>query len=302
MNKIKIIFAFGICLVLVGCNLSKQVQSKFNKSKSQSSIINGVKVQPTEAIAASVVGIYDSKEGFTCTGSLLANNVVLTAAHCISSAPSQIKIVFNTRLIATVDSKNALIQQKFMRTATDIKVHPEWNEKENEIKNIDWHDLALIKFAGDIPEGFKPATFLDDSSALVRGAVVTLAGYGVNNVDAVDINPKHYKNIGQAIANGEVVCDDSNKHCFKLDFQGNDELYQTQAPISVLTETEVRLNETLHGTCEGDSGGPAYLVKDGKYYLFGITSRGTFTCDSEGVYTNALVYKDWIQQTALQLK
>jgi secreted trypsin-like serine protease len=67
-------------------------------------------------------------------------------------------------------------------------------------------------------------------------------------------------------------------------------------------KTELMLDERKAGTCSGDSGGPAYIEKDGQFYLFGITSRGTYFCDDSGVYTNALSYTKWIQDTMGSLK
>lgn len=291
-------------VLLAACGSKNNKPNQLIESKNSSAIIGGTKVKDGAEVGSSIVGIYDTIGQFTCTGSLLTDNVVLTAAHCIENGGKGIKIVFGVQLIATVMAREVDIQNNFVRRATSAIVHPGYNEKENEIKNTDWNDLALIKFAGSVPEGFKPATFLTDSSILKKGQMVKLAGYGVTNVDVQPINAKKYKNIDAAIDSGEVVCDDDKKtHCYKMDFQGDDELYETMAPIESLSVSEIHLDESLgHGTCEGDSGGPAYIEKDGVNYLFGITSRGTFSCDSSGVYTNALVFKQWIEENSKKLK
>jgi secreted trypsin-like serine protease len=49
------------------------------------------------------------------------------------------------------------------------------------------------------------------------------------------------------------------------------------------------------GACNGDSGGPAYILVNGQLQLFGITSRGNVTCDVFAVYTNILAHQKFIE-------
>lgn len=292
-------------IVLASCGVSlKDKKDQDFKSKEQSQIINGTKVAEGSEIAKSIVGIYDSENQFTCTGTLLENNVVLTAAHCIEAKANKIRIVFNNELMATVNAREVDILAEFIRRGTSLIVNPGYSEAKTETQNTDWNDLALIKFSGTVPEGFKPATFLTDETLLKKGAFVKLAGYGVTAVETEEVNGKKMKNIDRAIASGEVLCEDEEKYegCFRIHYQGEDDLHETSAPIAGVALTEVRLDETDHGTCVGDSGGPAYIEKDGVNYFFGITSRGSASCNGTGVYTNAVKFKTWIDDEAKKLK
>ena len=72
-------------------------------------------------------------------------------------------------------------------------------------------------------------------------------------------------------------------------------------------KTEVEMNQTQgKGACHGDSGGPAFVVSGGQYYLFGVTSRGPSNqpdnCASAGIYTNILAHLDFIQSASEQLR
>ncbi|XP_014772000.1 serine protease 30 [Octopus bimaculoides] len=54
-----------------------------------------------------------------------------------------------------------------------------------------------------------------------------------------------------------------------------------------------------NGACNGDSGGPLVCVRNGYYYLVGITSWGVSGCRTSGypsVYTRVAFYSDWIHQ------
>merc|ERR1711976_973318 len=52
-------------------------------------------------------------------------------------------------------------------------------------------------------------------------------------------------------------------------------------------------------SCVGDSGGPMFTVKNGKYYQHGIVSYGPEKCGVSfpGVYTQISNYIDWIEET-----
>jgi secreted trypsin-like serine protease len=256
--------------------------------------VNGTEVHENDAIIASIVSVYDLKNGGLCTGSLIAPGIVLTAAHCITSKASDLRVIFGTNVDEWLNAREPDVKAEHVRSVSQTKVHPDWNFEKNQEKETDWNDIALVKFKGDIPEGFKPATILQDSSVLVRGTEVTFAGYGVSLVETPEVDPKKVKNLEEAIENGDVYCDEPRKICFMADYSGEGLLRMAKAPISSVQETEVRLNEKLAGTCGGDSGGPAYIEKDGVYYLFGITSRGSPLCNSTGVYTNALSFASWL--------
>ena len=259
-------------------------------------IMNGQKVHAGESIAASIVGIYNVRRQYICTGSLIAPNVILTAAHCTEGKAANIEIIFSLDIKEIISTHNPDIKAQYTRTATDYEVHPTWNPDDTK-KYEDTGDIALIKFAGTLPAGYQPATFLTDSSELQVGAMVTLAGFGVNTVENVLVDPEIYGDVDSAIENDLIYCDKTKKKCMETTTSGEGPLRFTHAPIASIQKTELTLNEKKAGTCVGDSGGPAYIEKEGHYFLFGITSRGTKFCEDDGVYTNALSYEKWIRET-----
>ncbi|WP_081110990.1 S1 family peptidase [Bdellovibrio bacteriovorus] len=286
-------------IALVSCTPKSQPGVELKKD---AAIMGGSMVAENAAIASGIVGIYDTQDNSICTGSLISENLVLTAAHCATSKPSKLKIVFGVDIDATMSIREPDVQQELTRTVSAIQVHSSYKPEEQEEKETDWGDIAILKFPGKLPAGYKPVALLQDDSILKKGFVVTLAGYGVSHIDLEPIDARKVRDIEEAIEYGEVICDDNLKNCLKVDMSGDGELRQTTAPVSFLTETEVFLDESKgRGTCSGDSGGPAYVQKNGQYFLFGITSRGSQLCDSVGVYTNTVYYNNWIRETALKL-
>lgn len=268
--------------------------------KKDAAVINGTDVKESDAILSSIVSVYNVEANSICTGSLIAPDIVLTAAHCVvGEKKSDMRIIFGTNVDEWLGAREQDVVAEHIHTVSDMKAHQDYSSNPPPEKITDQSDIALIKFRGALPAGYKPATFLSDKSLLKRGAMVTVAGYGVNHVELEEMNPKKWnpQKLAEAIEYGEVICDDNYKTCHEVVMTGDGKLRQGKAPISSIQETEVRLNETEAGTCSGDSGGPAYIEKDGVYYLFGITSRGSGLCDAYGVYTNAVEFSTWIQDT-----
>lgn len=277
---------------IVGCSSENEsIQSVQNLD--QNSVIGGAEVAKADAIARFTVGIYDQKNNFICTGSLISENKVLTAAHCIEAVATQVFIVFDLNFKA-VDSKNMNV----LRQAKALYVHPGYNDKQDDsdATTMDTNDIAVIEFEGSLPEGYKPIEFLKDQKILKRGTEVHVAGFGANEVTEEEVT-KRDRQFRKELANGDVYCSDEKlTYCFRIDFLGSETLRTGAVQIQGFSEKEIRLSEAKgQGTCVGDSGGPLFYISENDYLLVGVTSRGSVTCDGPAIYTNALEYLDWIQ-------
>ncbi|ASD62905.1 serine protease [Bdellovibrio bacteriovorus] len=290
-----------VAIVLASCGLSNRPQVN---TKDSAGIMGGTLVAENAKIASGIVGIMDLQSNSICTGSIIAENYILTAAHCvIGLKPSKLRLIFGLDVDELMGAREQDIVQMYTRSVSDYKIHSSYNEVDQEEKETDWGDIALIKFHGALPPGYKPVQMLKDDTILRRGLTVTLAGYGVSQVDTEPVDARKVKNLDEALEYGEIICDEDLKNCLKVDMSGDGVLRQTKAPISSVQETEVRLDESKgSGTCAGDSGGPAYVDIKGELFLFGVTSRGSALCDSVGVYTNAVYYADWIKSTMPKMR
>ncbi|WII72471.1 trypsin-like serine protease [Bdellovibrio sp. 22V] len=265
--KLNKLFLAGIVsgLALTACTPQSN-NSELQTNMSADGIIGGTEVQAGDKVQESIVAVYDPVEGQLCTGSLLPNNLVLTAAHCIGAYPEEMYIFFDTKLEAT----------SFKLKVDKVEISPYWQERQYEKK--DTGDIALIHFVGQVPAGYKPAKFLSATNKkklLKKDATVILAGYGISNG-----------------VSGEGA--------------GILRVTSVKVSDPEFSTSEIKLDQRDGtGACHGDSGGPAFLEIKGKLYLWGVTSRGVDDknndCSQFSAYTSALFYKTWINRMANKL-
>ncbi len=246
-------------VALVGCG---QHRGGFESDHTDASIIGGNAAVAGSVIASQTVGLYDASIGATCSATILSSKFLLTAAHCVSSSKAvNLIVVFGPEI-----SKKA----KAFRKVSGFKFNKKWLSAGSSKELKDLGDIAIVKFDGGLPAGYRPARLLSDASLLKNDTDVLLAGYG--HTDGV-------KKSGSGILRRVII----------------------KIEDAAFSPTEVLLDQTKgKGACQGDSGGPAYVLeKDGKLSLFGITSRGEDdpfdTCGVKAVYTNALAYKSWMK-------
>jgi hypothetical protein len=58
--------------------------------------------------------------------------------------------------------------------------------------------------------------------------------------------------------------------------------------------TQISYSQSTGGPCSGDSGGPAFIERDGTWYAAGITSYGDIFCDFYGVSTRVDAFQRFI--------
>lgn len=231
-------------------------------SLSAHAIVNGEKALPGDAIARHTVAITD-EELENCSGTLIAKNLVLTAAHC-ETRGVMMYVAFGIEVsennMSTVD-RRPVVNYRIVKGAHKV-------DYENE--ELNYKDLMIVEFEGGLPPGYAPAEIAPADFELANGDSVIVAGYGVTH------------GVRQT---------------------GDGFLRKTEVSVSdaQFSESEIQTDERHRGSCSIDSGGPAFVSIDGKLQLWGVISRGDEDCRKYGVYTKISYYSDWVMDVIQEL-
>lgn len=231
-------------------------------------IVGGDEVEAKDQIARSTVALYQEMSG----GGALCTASLISKNVAVTAAHCVEHGVQHMGVILgeKIESKNREVLR-----VVDAEIAPGWSE--SHLAGEDAGDIALVKFEGKLPKGYGPAHLLPESASLSQGDEVILAGYGITNA---------LKKTGAGTLRRATV---------KVD---NPEF----------GKTEILLDQHQgSGACHGDSGGPAFVQRNGKDYLLGVTSRGypvtaPDDCRHKVIYTKVTAYRAWLTQAARELQ
>jgi len=218
---------------------------------------------PAENIARAVVTIIGSRGSF-CTGSVIAQDLVLTAAHCVLPGADY-------KVIVPGETPPRLLDVR--RVAS----HPQFN-----VQNILAHrasaDVALLQLASPLPPSKAPAPLGAPAIPILLGARLTIAGVGVTRR-------------GDGKSGGTIRAAD-------LTVTGKPGTLQ----IRLADPLANNVREGL-GACTGDSGAPAFEMQGGRAVIVGVVSWSTGANNTDGCggltgVTPLTLYRDWILRTA----
>ncbi len=230
-----------------------------------SAIVGGVNVSASQAIAKRTVALFmwqNSGSVGLCTGSIMDDSHILTAAHCVSDFKQGV-VVFSTNSIIDLVKKAAQQGIKAVpqiRVMTSAVAQPGYSGQEG--GDSEFNDLAIITFQGGLAPGYEPAHFLPKAQVLGAFAsktTITLSGYGITAPHSNDPNA------------GD---------------QGAGTLRQVQVAFQSLSPNQIDVivaGQMGHDACSGDSGGPAMIQAKGDVYVIGVASRSD--CRVSSIYT-----------------
>lgn len=159
----KSILFFISTLVFTACG--NQINSSNSLELNSSHIFGGEKIDTDHFLAQVTVGIDNQERNTICTGSIIANDLILTAAHCTEFAlPEKIKVVFSNKI---PNSKKSIQVKEYIQ-------HKEYSKKDG-IRN----DLVIIKLIKPIPSSYRIID-LEKSIRLnlSEGDTLHIAGFG----------------------------------------------------------------------------------------------------------------------------
>ncbi|XP_047486378.1 chymotrypsin BI-like [Penaeus chinensis] len=220
-------------------------------------IVGGVEATPHSWPHQAALFIDDM---YFCGGSLISNEWVLTAAHCMDGA-GFVEVVLGAHNIRENEASQVSI------VSTDFFTHENWNS---------WlltNDIALIKLPSPVSTNSNIKTVRLPSSDVSVGTTVTPTGWGRPSDSASGISDVLRQ------VNVPVMTND-----------------ECNSVYGIVGDGVVCIDGTGgKSTCNGDSGGPLNL--NGMTY--GITSFGSSAGCEKGypaAFTRVHYYLDWIEQ------
>lgn len=156
----------GLSLSMLACG-KQDVAENSGFSQRGFSISGGSLVHNTDFLAQSVVALMIQKATGqdVCTGTLIADDTILTSAGCVDDQPSEIGIIFGLSL---KDLEKAQI-----RYGSAYSQNPKWRDSKYKEG-----DFALVHFNGGRPSDYEPMLLADKTSELIEGTKFTFAGFG----------------------------------------------------------------------------------------------------------------------------
>ncbi len=200
----------------------------------------------------------------TCTGTLIAPTVVLTAGHCAEIEPEQ--IIADTTDFAEQGGTHVNVKS--------ITAYPDWRAS---------YDVSLIVLdkpvTGIAPRAVATAcTF----GGFGTSSQVHLVGFGLTDQDGVGSNTGLHEAIAQV--------------------RDPDCSWEHGCKPAVAPGGEFVAGGAGTDSCFGDSGGPVYLDTPRGVVAIGAVSRGvdgsTSPCGGGGIYVRTDKIVDWIEATA----
>ncbi|XP_021698904.1 chymotrypsin-2 [Aedes aegypti] len=219
-------------------------------------VVGGHEAEPGSAPhQVSLQGLF----GHSCGGSIIGDQWVLTAAHCVVGA---ILPLFQV-LVGT----NSLKEGGRKYKASKFIVHNRYN-------NPQFHnDIALVKLAKklEFSDGVKSIEYSNEP--VPENAILTLTGWGLTST------------------NGRIP---TKLQTIDLKYISNEECKQLHGGGSEVSIGHIcTLTKTGEGACNGDSGGP--LTYNGR--LVGVVNFGVPCAKGfPDAYASVSYYYDWIRE------
>ncbi|UYL08679.1 trypsin-like serine protease [Bdellovibrio sp. SKB1291214] len=263
MNK----YIYALALVLLSACQPVNHASDSDVDDVTEEIVGGTKVTRMDSISKHLAFIYSDRDYSYCTGTIISDNMILTAAHCIKNSSETLSIGFG------LDYIEGNMQ---VRYSSGSVAHSGFKFDSTYERN----DIAILFFSGGLPEGFEPVPLANASVFAKADANIVTVGYGrVKGIRNLSANENGYGRLRKV--NLKIQSVSSNKKTFEVSQKDG------------------------RGICYGDSGGPAFIKSKGLYYLAGVTSAVLWykpkesiydLCKEHSIFMDVKFYSPWIKK------
>ena len=200
----------------------------------------------------------------SCSGTFIARDIVLTAAHCLAAIEfDEITVQFG-------------VNEKAVSFSTKVNQYA-INTKFSMATGLPDDDLALLRTTTLLPETHTVTLLATQSPAPLSAAAAV--GYGIN----------YYTENRGPTATDSRVLRTAHLHIDQI-LLGNPKTF------SVVVDD-------ANGVSHGDSGGPLFILEDEKVKQIGVASSITSeSVGARANYVDVLGQAEWIRQTIETLK
>ncbi|XP_007887786.1 chymotrypsinogen B-like [Callorhinchus milii] len=212
--------------------------------------------------------IQDRSDWHFCGGSLIQSQWVITAAQCGVRANDH-------RVILGVSDRNLQLQDGQIMEISKVIVHPQYNPKTMS------YDMALLKLEMPVTVNDHVSTVcLPTATDLFpSGMFCTTTGWGLTNPNDIGLPTK--------------------LHQASLPLVSKSECEKKWGSSSIISDDMLCAGGAGATSCLGDAGSPLVCEKNNAWYLVGVVSWGTASCNLSipAVYARVTQAQPWIDQT-----
>ncbi len=221
--------------------------------------------------------IRTSEGTFVCSGNLIDDRRVLTAAHCVLEG---LAVVPATDLRVVVGRDDPFAADAVVSTVSRLAVHPDYERRPREQGEGGPYDVALLELSEPVAQPSIRLATEADAASYAPGTVAGIAGWGATRSGGSAVDRLRSASV--------PILDDAT--C------------ANQTRVSLREAGEMLCAGYPEGgidTCQGDSGGPlAVTGADGAPLLAGTVSWGVDCAKplSPGVYVRVATIQPWVER------